>query len=822
MEKKEAWDAMTATVPITEQIVKKKWIGKSLARKEDRRFITGQGQYTGDLRLPNLSYAIILRSPYAHAKIVSIDVENALALPGVFAVITGKDVANEVEPFTNGMLQPPYNQMNDYGIAVERARYVGEPIAVVVAADEYIGRDAADLINIEYENLPAVLSPDQAMAPGCALVHENFPTNVPWHKKFTYGDVDVAFGTADLVVHEKFYFHRFTSSPLEPNAVLVNYDRGKGNFTIWSNNQRPANVAANIAKALKVAQNMLRFISPDIGGGFGIKVQNYMYILLIAIASRKVGRPVQWNETRQEHLLASNHGNEVYYEGDIAVQKDGTIIGLRARAVHDEGAYMRREPVGALNFIRHASLTYKFKALEMDVWTTITNKCPVGPSRVYGKMQQNYLVERLVDSAARKLGMDPVQFRQKNFVGPESMPYQTPTGAILDGGDYPQMLQQLILGVDYNGTTREVQRMREEGKVVGVGVAMAMDSAPLNGAATLLVNPKLNNSGDCEAAFVRVNEDASIIAAVGTSPQGSGHETSVSQIVADILQVDPYDVYTLPGFDMWTHPYTPYSGTYASRFAITGASAIYGASMKMREKIIRIAAHLMEKQVADIELVDGKVVSKIGQQSMTLKEIAHVAWRDVARLQSNEEPGLMEYYVYRTPLGMPLDDMRGNFALTYSASACIVVVEVDPETGVVHVRRIRLIEDSGNKINPMIVDGMIHGQLAHQLGAALFERIKYNDEGQLETSSFMDYLATTSADLPPFEIDSITTPSLFSPLGTRGTAEGGGAPLIAAVNAIEDALSQYGIHVTSSYLDPVEIRESLLKARSGNRTSVHA
>ena len=336
---------MAVTVPITQQIVKKKWIGKSLARKEDRRFITGQGQYTGDLRLPNLSHAVILRSPYAHAKIVSIDVGNALALPGVFAVITGKDVANEIEPFTNGMLPVPYNQMNDYGIAVEVVRYVGEPVAVVVATDEYVARDATDMIEVEYENLPAVLSPDQAMAPDSARVHENFPSNIPWHKKFTYGDVDGAFAKADLIVHEKIYFHRFTSAPLETNAVLVNYDKGKGNFTIWSNNQRPANVAANIAKALKVAQNMLRFVSPDIGGGFGIKVENYVYILLIAIASRKVGKPVQWVETRQEHLLASNHGNEVYYEGDIAVQNDGTIIALRAKAVHDEAPLRGEESI---------------------------------------------------------------------------------------------------------------------------------------------------------------------------------------------------------------------------------------------------------------------------------------------------------------------------------------------------------------------------------------------------------------------------------------------------------------------------------------------
>ncbi len=800
---------LAVTAPLVMQEQENKWLNKSVLRKEDRRLITGQGTYTCDLRLPNLTFAAFVRSPYAHAKISKIDVSRALALDGVLAVITGKEIAQEIQPLGN-QLSFPHSEQKDYGIAVEKVRHVGEPVALIIAKDRYTAYDAIELVDVQYELLTPVLSPQQAVEKDSPLVHDNVPSNAMWHRKFTYGDVDGAFNSADLVVSENFHFHRFTSAPLETNAALVKYDQGLDSFTVWSNNQRPAHISPMLAKALKVPQNKLRFISPDIGGGFGIKVENYTYIMILAVGSRRIRRPVLWEELRQEHMVSSAHGNEVFYTAEIAMKKDGTILGYRAKAMHDEGAYMRREPLGAVNFIRHASMTYKFRSLEMDVWAVVTNKCPVGPNRCYGKMQQNYLIERLVDSAARKLGMDPVELRMRNFVTPDQMPYETPAGGIFDGGDYPGLLSKLVNGTGYKEILKERDRLRAQGRIVGVGIAMGMDSSPVNPGFGRLVNPKSKSSGESEAAWVRVNEDGSVAAAVGTTPQGQGHETSTAQIVANVLTVHPDLVNALPGFDMWTHPYTPHSGTYASRFAICAAGALDGASKKVKEKIIRIASHVMEKPIAELNLADGKVVSLDGSKSMSIKEVAEIAWKDLSRLPGGEAPGLMELYVYRAPLFLPVDDQRGNFALSYSSSATIAVLEIDRETGAVSLRRVRIIEDSGNIINPMIVEGQIHGQLGHQLGAALFERHKYDEEGQLMSSSFMDYLVPTALEFrTKFEVDSHSVPSLFSPLGARGTAEGGGSPLIACSNAMADALSPLGLKFEDSYVDPEEILDKL-------------
>jgi CO/xanthine dehydrogenase Mo-binding subunit len=788
------------------------WLNKPLLRKEDRRFLTGQGTYTADLRLPNLTFAAFVRSPYAHARISKIDASKALALPGVLAAITGEEVAQQVDSLQN-QLSFPYNQQKDYGIAVGKAKYVGEPVALLVAKDRYTAYDAIELVDVEYEPLTPVLSPQQAAEPGCPLVHDNVPSNVMWQRKFTYGNVEEAFRCADLVVSESFHFHRFTSAPLETNAVLVAYNQSLDSFTIWSNNQRPAHISPMLAKALKIPQSKLRFINPDIGGGFGIKIQSYPYILLLTIASRKIKRPVLWEELRNEHMLASTHGNEVYYTAQIALRKDGTILGYKAKAMHDEGAYMRREPLGAVNFIRHASLIYKFRALQMDVWAVVTNKCPVGPNRCYGKLQQNYLIERLIDSAARQLGMDPIEIRMKNFVSKDEMPYETPTGAVLDGGDYSGLLSKLMKDMDYRSIIEERNRLRCEGRIVGVGIAMGMDSSPVNPAFGRLVNPKSRSSGESEAAWIRINEDGSVIAAVGTSPQGQGHETSSAQIIANVLTIHPDLINLLPGFDMWTHPYTPHSGTYASRFAICAAGAIEGASQKMKEKILRIASYVLGEPRSQLDLKDGVVVSPHDGKSISIKEIAEIAWRDLSRLPKDEEPGLMELFVYRTPLSLPIDDQRGNFALSYSTSGCIAIVEIDRETGAVYLRRIRIVEDSGRIINPMIVEGQIHGQLGHQLGSALFERLKYDEQGQLITSSFMDYLVPTALDFhAKFEVDSYSVPSLFTPLGLRGTAEGGGAPMIACVNAVSDALAPFELKLDDSYMDPNHIF-NLLKQR---------
>lgn len=781
------------------------WIGKRYPRKEDVRFITGNGLFTADIKLPNMACVAIARSPYSSAKIVSIDKKKALAVPGVVDIFTGAEIVAELDPLPN-LLPSPYDKVRDYGIAVDRVRYAGEPVAVVIAESTYAAWDSLDQLEVEYEALPPVLTALDGARDGSPLVHENVPTNVVWHRKFTYGDLDEAFGSAHLVVSKKFKWHRFTSAPLEPNVVVADYDSRHGIYTLWSNNQRPAFNQAAIAKALRTQANLLHFITPDIGGGFGIKNENYPYIILLAVAARKVRRPVRWVETRTEHMEASAHGSEINYEAEMAFSKDGKILGLRAKAYHDEGAYMRREPIAAFNFIRHATMTYTFRNLEMDIYAVVTNKCPVGPNRSYGKMQQGFLVERLLDMGARKLGLSPIEIRMRNFVASDQMPYETPTGAMLDGGDYALALTRVTENLQYGDLIKERDRLRKEGRLAGVGLSMGMDACPINFSSNRLINPKSTASGESEAAWVKIDEDGNISAAVGTSPQGHGHETVVSQIVAEVLGVHPDDVYALPGFDSWTHPSTPHSGTYASRFAIAGASAVHGAALKVRQKVLRIAAYALGESESNLDLVDGFVVSRKGKSTVSLKEIARLAWKDLASLPADEEPGLVANLVYKTPFKLPVDNQRGNFSLTYSYSSSIVLLEIDPGTGVPRIKRVGIVEDSGNQINPLIVEGQVHGQLGHQLGAALYEDLVYDENGQLLTSSFKDYLAPTASDLPSYETASIVTPSLFTPLGTRGMGEGGGAPLIACANALDDALTPLGLEFDGSYLSPVKIR----------------
>lgn len=788
-----------------------KWVGSPVPRREDLRLVQGQGRFVDDMRLPNLAYAVFVRSPYAHARIRRVEAGPALRLPGVIAVLTGADLARRMRPFPN-LLPPPYSEMRDYGIAVEKARYAGEPVAVIIAEDKYVAYDALELVEVEYEPLPPVASAARGLEPDAPLVHENLPSNLVWHRRFTYGDVDAAFREARVVVRETLQFHRFTSAPLEPNAVLVHHDPLTGVFTVWSNNQRPGFNAHFIAHALGLAESNFRFITADIGGGFGIKNDSYPYIAVLCACAQEVGRPVKWVETRREHLQASAHGNEVTYEAEMAFGPGGEVLGYRARAVHDEGAYMRREPIGAINFIRHATSVYRFRNLEMEVLAVVTNKCPVGPNRSYGKMQQCYLIERLMERGARALGLDPAEVRKVNLVRPDEMPYETPTGALLDGGDYPRALELALARVDYEGLRREQAEARRQGRLLGVGIAIGMDAAPVNFSINRLINPEAQASGDSEGAWVRVDEEGSVLAAVGTAPQGHGHETVVAQIVADELGLHPDAVQVVSGFDSWVNPYTAHSGTYASRFASTGAPAVQGAARKVREKLIKIAAHLLGEDPAELYPAEGHVVSGRTGRRVSLREVAKVAWRDVVRLPEGEEPGLFAAYFYRVPFGLPKDEQRGNFSLTYSYSAAAVVVEVDPETGRVTLRRAVIVEDCGRKLNPLIVEGQIHGQLGHQLGAALFERLFYDENGQLLTATFKDYLVPTAADLVSFEVETLETPSLSNPLGARGMGEGGGAPLIACVNAVEDALSPLGIRLTGSHVDPDQVRRLIRAA----------
>ncbi|MBI2986184.1 MAG: xanthine dehydrogenase family protein molybdopterin-binding subunit [Deltaproteobacteria bacterium] len=785
-------------------------IGQPIKRKEDQRLITGKGIFVDDIVLPEMLHASFVRSPYGHAYVKRIDASRALGLPGVVDVVTGEEFAKFVRPQKahSGLDSPTARALEDYGIAVKKAIYHGEAVAAVVALDKYTAKDAVELVEVDYDPLPPLVDAEESMSDGAVKIHDGTPTNVVWHKTYNYGDVDKAFSKADLIVKSRLYFDRFMAAPLETYVIIASFDRGQEVMTVYCNSAHPGRDVFLVAGALNLSPNRVRLICQDNGGSFGNKNNIYPYTALIGYLAMKTGRPVKWVMDRNEHLLASGHGNEMIYYGEIAVKKDGTILGIKARLIADEGSELRSEPRGAMVWIRQLTTFYRFRHLRMEVNAVLTNKCPTGSMRAYGKVQHCFLIESLIEKAARQLRLDPAEIRFKNFILPKEMPYKNPAGNIYDGGDYPGCLRRTLEMVGYEDWRKKQQKLRREGKCLGIGIAMAMESQGGNLAPLWKKGHK--SSGSVGSAMIRIDADGNISASVDSMSMGHSHQTTTAQIVADVLSVSPDDVDVFAGFDSWITAFGErYSGSYASRFSTVHHGAIFGAAKRMREKILRHGAFLLGSAVNKVELVqDGKVRVKGTKKSAGLKEVASNAWLNTGVLPKDLEAGLVVHYVYKAPL-KPLESAelgKGNFSLTYAYGGAAAVVEVDPGTGMVKLLKIVLVDDPGRCINPMVCEGQVHGQIGHQVGAALYERLLYDKtDGRLLTSTFKDYLLPTAADFPTLETAIMETPSLFSPLGARGMAEGGGVPQIAVINAVRDALSPLGIEIDSSHIEPEEI-----------------
>lgn len=787
----------------------KTWVGTPVRRKEDLRFVRGKGEYVDDRPFPDALHVAPVRSPFAHAVISGIETDSALKVPGVVGVVTGADLVPSISPCRAGV-PAPYDQVAQYPLAAGKVRHVGEAVAAVVAESPYAAEDGVAAVYVDYDPLEPVVDPFAAMAADAPLIHGQVPSNVVWQRNLAYGDVDAAFARADRVVRRKLHIHRFTSAPLECRAAVVSYNPRTQGFTIFSNLQNPERYRNRIAASLGVSPQTLHFECPDIGGGFGIKL-HLQWVILLCWLARHYGRPIKWIEDRTGHLLASHHGNEVSYDAELAVKNDGTILGLRALAVHDEGAYLEREPKGAVNQLRHATSVYSFRHFQVNFRAVMTNKCPTGPNRAYGKVQQAFLVERMIDEAARELGLDPAEMRRRNLVQPAAMPYETPTGALHDGGDYPEALRIALDTFGYQEFRQRQAEARKQGRYLGCGLAFGIEASPSNSAINSIIEPGARSVGDSEAALVRVELDGRVTAALGTVPQGHGHETVVAQIVADELGLHPDQVTVTAGYDSWRDPATPYSGTHASRFAVMGVGAVVGAARCLRTDLLRLAAHRLGADPDSLALEGSRVVDAAGGGSLTLSELARIANLQLDALPDEMEPGLEARFVYRAPFRAAYDDRRGNFSITYAYSISIVSVEVDPETGRIRLDRIICVDDCGKRLNPMIIEGQIHGAICHQVGGALFEAIKYDDNGQLLTANFKSYLTPTAADLPSFEVKHLETPSLFSPLGARGGGEGAGTPLVAAIGAVADALAPFGVTITEGHLSPYDVRRLIRK-----------
>lgn len=749
-------------------------MGTAYLRREDDRLVAGRGTFLDDLERPRLLHAAMLRSPHAHARVVSMNTAAAAALPGVAAILTGQDAARLSRPLRP--LIPTPASARDYCLPTDRVRYVGEPVAAVAAVDRATAEDAAEQVEVRYEVLPPVLDVEAAMAAGAPLLYEELGTNVLWHDTLTYGDVAGAFAAADGVLEERFEIHRYASTPLETFGCLAEHDAGTNTYHVWTNDQRPGLALSVLAESLGVAQAQVRLTCPDIGGGFGNK-RRAAYLLVCALLARLTGRPVKWVEDRVENLTALMHAAGGVMDVALAYRKDGTVLGLRVRDLVDEGRNLISSTQHNLIKLGTIANGYRIGAIQYEGASVLTTKCPSGANRGIGKPFMCFAIERAMTRLARRLGLDAAELRLRNCVLPEEMPYTTPSGARYDSGDYPATLRHALSRIDDAGWRRRQAAGRAEGHLLGIGLAQSVEPAGTNLASYELITARRSVSGSAEAAMVRVDRDGTVSAALGNPPSGQGYETVIAQIVATELGVTPADVHVARGFDSAITPWLDLSGNYSNKFSVTDVGAILGAARAVRAKLYRIA------------------------------DIARTAYADVLGLPADETPGIEARHLHVNPLAAPVDAQRRvRSQLVFANAVHCCLAEVDRRTGAIRILGYLVVHDCGRELNPAIVEGMVHGSTAHGIGAALLEAFRYDDTGQLLTATFMDYLKPTALDLPEIEVDRLEHPSPDTPLGAKGVGEGGAIPSLAAVaGAVEDALAPYGVVVRSLPLTPERV-----------------
>jgi 2-furoyl-CoA dehydrogenase large subunit len=799
-----------STQTISGDRTRQRSIGQSVPRKEDQRLVRGDGIFFDDRDGGrSAGFVHLVRSPHAHALIKNIDVSKAAALDGVYGTLTGEEVAALTDPYFELQL-PPSNEIKDYCMAVGRTRYMGEPVAAVVARTRDLARDAADLVEVDYEPLGANVDGRRALLPETPVMHEDAGTNSVWSGSFDWGDVEGAFADADRIVSiDELHFHRFSSTPLECCGAVVEYERATGQWTMYCNHQFPGMALVFMAPALRTSMDRIRFVTHDIGGAFGNKVIFHTYLLICCLLARKLNRPVHWTEWRTDNHMANTHGNERWFHGiEVAVRNDGTILGYRMKATDDCGAFPRYEPIGCVVWAQVTSGCYAIRNVHVDFQQVCTNKAPCGPNRGYSRLQHLWFVERMIDIVGLELGLDPVEIRKRNYVQPEQMPYVTANGCVYDSGDYPRCLDLALELADYEGWRS--RQLEPSGKLIGIGIGSTLDSGTNNFAQAQLVNPELPFSGNNEAATVKLDLFGEIVVTLGTAPQGQGHETTAAQVVADVLGVTPDDVHVRPGHDSYFNNHVTFSGAYASQFAVTGLGAVKGASEALAAELRRLAAYLLRAEPGEISLEAGKaVVEGDPDRAVPFMFCALKVNASNADLPDDlDDVSLNCRHVYRPrfdPLEVP--EAYGNLTLTYTTQIHVCVAAIDPELGEVEILEYAVVDDCGTRVKPQIVEGQVHGATAHSIGAALHEAFVYDDDGLLLNANFYDYHAIRALDMPHLEVGSIECPSPFTPLGAKGLGEGGGGGLHAVSAAIQDAVSRGGGGgvVTESFNPPERI-----------------
>jgi len=793
------------------------WVGKAYLRKQDSRFLVGRGGYTDDIDIPGMIYGAILGSSHAHARIKHVDVAAAAKLPGVVAVLTGEPAAKISEPLPPVIALPGMRLNKSYAVAADKVRYVGEPVAAVAATDRYIAEDALELIEVEYEPLPAITNIEQALAPDAARLYEDWPSNVAMEFSFRAGDVDKGFADADYVIEESFPHHRYSGAPLEGRAVVADYDRLSGELTAYVSTQTAHQCRTLFSQILRIPEQKIRVIAAAVGGGFGNKIQVHFEVIPCML-SMIAGRPVKWMESRSQHLLSCVHSRDYVCKLKVGFRKDGTMLAIKANLVGNVGCdgTNRAAGIGALSVGSfYIPGPYKVANYAVDTIGVVTNKAPYGAYRGYGKDIANYPLERMLEIAARTLGISSRKIRERNFIQSDEFPYTQCTGPIYDSGDYAACLRRVLEVIDYDSVRKEQARARGNGKYIGVGFAAMLE--PSGGAV-----PNCIFNG-YEPAVVRVTPEGGVTLLTGIQEIGQGIETTMAQIVADELSVDPDDVKVIFG-DTATVPYG--LGSWSSRGAAYGGSSALEATRKVKDKLLKIGGFLMKNRLEDVELKGGRVRRRDNTgQSLSIADIARQVYLfpgPYVTLPEGLEPSLEATAYWTSPIVRWIPDEHGTLSIynNHPCGAFAAVVEVDIDTGHIKLLRFAVSHDAGTIINPMIVDGQVHGGVVQGIAGILSEELKYDQNGNLLNTNFQNYLVPIAPDLPDIEVAHLVSPSPFTPTGAKGMGEGGSiASPAAVVNAVEDALGPFGVTILETPLTPERILNLIreAKASAGSR-----
>jgi aerobic carbon-monoxide dehydrogenase large subunit len=786
-----------------------KYVGGGVPRKEDPALVTGRANWTDNIKLPGMLHVALLRSPFAHAKITNLDVSAALEQPGVVAAFTGDDLTGdwaggldeELISFSAWNVTDDMKIPHHWPIARQEVNFMGEPVAAVVAEDRYKAQDALEFIAIDYEPTEAVVDVEAALEEGSPLVHEDLGTNECYTFTQEVGDTEDAFAKADVVVRERYVQQRLIPNAIEPRAVVAQREPGHDGFVVYTSSQIP-HIAKNVLSALcQVPAHRLRVVAPDVGGGFGSKLNVYSEEALALVLAKKLDRPVKWVEDRSENYQATIHGRGQIQFIELAATDEGRILGMRVKLLGDMGAYLQLFTSGTPR--AGASVypgVYTFDAYRFECIGVFTNKTPTDSYRGAGRPEAAYAIERIMDSLAREVGLDPAEVRRRNFYEPFYEPTTTPASVQYDSMNTQAALDRVLELADYEGLRAEQQRRRENNDPVQLGIGFSVYTEICgNAPSQVLAAIGLQGAG-WEAATVRMLPTGKVEVVTGTSPHGQGHETSWSQIAADALGVIPEDVEIL-------HGDTAVSAlgwdTYGSRSLSVGGVAVHLASEKVADKAKKIAAHMFEASEDDLEFEGGRFsVAGSPDQSVTIQDVASAAY--FAKVPEWMEPGLNESHVFEPP----------NFVFPFGAHIC--VVEVDTETGRVRIPDYYAVDDCGPVINPIIVDGQLHGGLAQGIAQALYEEAVYDEDGMLVTGSMVDYMIPGAPELPNFTLERTVTPSSTNPLGVKGIGEAGtiGSPP-AVINAIINALEPLGVTHIDMPASPMRVWETIQAAKNG-------